>query len=83
MARYNSIATDSSVRASAWRPKRAGGDAGGAVAGEAGDAVNARGLDGFGQRHGRQDSGESTGQYGCACLCRHQQQMIADQNSAA
>ena len=36
---------------------------GGAAAGEAGDAVNTRGLDGLGQGHGRQDGGESAGQH--------------------
>src|SRR5215510_9631075 len=41
---------------------RTGGDQGGAVAGEAGDAVDARGLKGFGEGHGRQHGGESPGQ---------------------
>jgi hypothetical protein len=34
-----------------------------AVAGEAGDAVDARGLDGFSQDHRRQDGGEPPGQH--------------------
>jgi hypothetical protein len=38
---------------------RAGHDDGGAVAGEAGDVVNARGFDGFNQGHGWQDNGQS------------------------
>jgi hypothetical protein len=41
---------------------RACGDQGGAVAGEAGDAVNAGGVKGFGQGHRWQDGGESPGQ---------------------
>jgi hypothetical protein len=39
-------------------PTGAHGDQGGAGAGEAGDAVEAGGLEGFGPRHGRQDGGE-------------------------
>jgi hypothetical protein len=38
-------------------------DEGGAVAGEPGDAVNARGLDGLGQGHLRQDGGEPVRQH--------------------
>ena len=34
-----------------------------AVAGEAGDAVDPRGLNGFGEGHGRQDSGVPPGQH--------------------
>jgi hypothetical protein len=43
--------------------KRAGRDKRRAVAGAAGDAVNPRGLNGFGERHGRQDGGESACQH--------------------
>jgi hypothetical protein len=39
------------------------GDYGGVGAGEAGDAVDACGFNGFGQRHGRQDGGESVRQH--------------------
>jgi hypothetical protein len=45
---------------SATRARR---DEGGAVVGEAGDAVNTRGLDGFSQGHIRQDGGESAVQH--------------------
>jgi hypothetical protein len=41
----------------------AGGDQGGAVAGEARDAVNTRGLHGLGEGHRRQDGGEAAGQH--------------------
>lgn len=40
--------------------------------GEAGNAVGASGVENFGQRYGRQDSGGLTGQYGCACVCKPQ-----------
>ena len=43
--------------------KRAGRDHGRAAAGEAGDAVNPRGLNGLGEGHRRQDGGESAGQH--------------------
>jgi hypothetical protein len=42
--------------------KRAGGDEGGAGLTSARDAVNARGLNGFGQGHRRQEGGEPPGQ---------------------
>jgi hypothetical protein len=42
---------------------RAGGDDGGAIAGEAGDAVNARGFDGFGKSHIRQNGGQAVRQH--------------------
>ncbi len=45
------------------RPKRSGDHDGRAVAGEAGDAVNPRGLNGLGKGHRRQDGGESAGQH--------------------
>jgi hypothetical protein len=35
--------------------------------GQAGDAVKARGLEGFGQRHRRQDGRQAAGQPRCAC----------------
>ena len=41
------------------RAKRASGDQCRAVAGEAGDAVDTRGLNGLGEGHGRQDGGET------------------------
>src|SRR5215218_5705359 len=41
------------------RAKRAGGDPRRAVAGEAGDAVDPRGLKGLGEGHRRQDGGEA------------------------
>jgi hypothetical protein len=41
---------------------RAGGDQGRAVAGEAGDAMDARGLQGLRQGQRRQDGGEPAGQ---------------------
>jgi hypothetical protein len=44
------------------RPKRAGGDEGGALAGEAGDTVHARGFDGLWEGQIQQDGGEPTGQ---------------------
>jgi hypothetical protein len=53
---------------------RACGDDGGAGAGEAGDAMDAGGLDGFGQRHGRQDGGETTGEHRLARSRRPQEQ---------
>ena len=43
------------------REKRAGRDQGGAVAGEASDAVNPRGFNGLGEGHRRQDGGEPPG----------------------
>src|SRR5215813_8643821 len=43
--------------------KRTGRHQGGAVAREAGDAMDACGLKGFGQGHRRQDSGEPAGQH--------------------
>jgi hypothetical protein len=43
--------------------KRARGDQGGAGAGQAGDAVDAGGLQGFGQGHGGQDGGEPVRQH--------------------
>jgi hypothetical protein len=43
------------------RTKRAGRDEDATVGGEAGDAVNACGSDGFGQGHGWQDGGEVPG----------------------
>src|SRR5215510_56304 len=46
--------------------EQAGGDQCRAVAREAGDAMDARRLDGFGQGHRRQDGGESPGQHGRA-----------------
>ena len=45
---------------------RASGDQGRAVAGEAGNAVDARGPEGFGEGHRRQDEGEPPGQHGLA-----------------
>jgi hypothetical protein len=42
--------------------KRVGRDQRGAVAGEAGDAVDARGLDRFGQGHRQQEGRETSGQ---------------------
>jgi hypothetical protein len=47
--------------------KRARHDAGGAVAGKAGHAVDARGVERFGQGHIRQDGGEPTRQHRLAC----------------
>ena len=44
------------------RATRAGRDPRRAVAGEPGDAVNPRGLNGLGEGHRRQDGGESAGQ---------------------
>jgi hypothetical protein len=44
-------------------PKWAGGDQRGAVAGEAGNAVDVRGLEGFGEGHGRLDGGEPPAQH--------------------
>ena len=44
----------------AERPR---GDERRALAGEAGDAMDARGVEGFGEGHGRQDDGESAGQH--------------------
>ena len=41
------------------RPKGTGGDEGGAVTGAAGDAMGARGLEGFRQGHRRQAGGET------------------------
>jgi hypothetical protein len=40
------------------RAKRAGRDQRRAVAGEASDAVDTRGLEGFGEGHGRENGGE-------------------------
>ena len=62
---------------------RARHDARHAVTGAAGDAMDARGVDGFWEGHLRQDGGEPARQHGCACFGRTQQQMVADQNSAA
>ena len=45
------------------RAKRAGRDQRRAVAGEAGDAVDTRGLNGLGEGHRRQDGGESACQH--------------------
>ena len=44
------------------RTTRARGHQGGAGAGEAGDAVDAGGVEGFGQAHRRQDGDEAAGQ---------------------
>jgi hypothetical protein len=44
------------------RATRAGGDQRRAVAGEPGNTVDARGLNGLGEGHRRQDGGESAGQ---------------------
>jgi hypothetical protein len=44
------------------RATRAGGDQCGAVAGEARDAVDTRGLNGFGEGHRRQNGGEAAHQ---------------------
>src|SRR5262249_9706724 len=55
---------------------RTGGDQGGAIASEAGDAVDARGLKGFGEGHGRQDGGESPGQHRRARPRRAEQEHI-------
>jgi hypothetical protein len=55
-----------SVRHPRWDgggAKRPSCDQGRAAAGEAGDAVDARRLEGFGQRYRRQDGGESPGQH--------------------
>jgi hypothetical protein len=46
----------------ATRPRR---DDGGAIAGETGDAVEARGLDGFGEGQIGQDGGEPARQHRC------------------
>jgi hypothetical protein len=43
--------------------ERPGGDEGGAPPGEAGDAVDTRGLDGLGQGHRRQDRGQPAHQH--------------------
>jgi hypothetical protein len=48
------------------RAERPGGDQRRPVAGEAGDAMDAGGLNRFGQGHGRQDGGEPPGQHPCA-----------------
>jgi hypothetical protein len=45
--------------------KRPPGDQGGAGAGEAGDAMNTGGFDGFGQAHRRQDGGQAARQHRC------------------
>jgi hypothetical protein len=45
------------------RATRAGRDQRRTVAGEAGDAVDAGGLNGLGEGHGRQDGGKSPGQH--------------------
>jgi hypothetical protein len=42
--------------------RRTCGDQGGAVTGEAGDVVDAGGVDGFGEGHRRQDEDDATGQ---------------------
>jgi hypothetical protein len=44
------------------RDPQAGGDPGQAVTGEAGDAMDARGFEGRGEGHGRQDGGAPAGQ---------------------
>jgi hypothetical protein len=44
----------------------AGGDQGGAVAGETGDTVDPHRLDGLGEGHRGQDGGEPPGQHGLA-----------------
>jgi hypothetical protein len=44
-------------------PKRAGGDEGGAVTGEARDAMHTRRLNGFGEGHRRQHRGEAPRQH--------------------
>jgi hypothetical protein len=48
----------------------------GAVAREAGDAMEARRLKGFGQGHGRQDRGESPRQHGRARPGRADEEQI-------
>ena len=45
------------------RATRAGRDQRRVVVGEAGDAVNPRGLKGLSERHRRQDGGEAAGQH--------------------
>jgi hypothetical protein len=49
-----------------WGAEQAGGGQGRAVAREAGDAVHAPGLNGFGQGHGRPEGGEAPRQHGFA-----------------
>jgi hypothetical protein len=45
-----------------WGATRPGGDTGGLAACQAGDAVDAGGVEGFGQAHRRQDGDEAAGQ---------------------
>ena len=54
-----------------------------AVPGEARDAVNARGLNGLGQGHRRQDGGEPPGQHRCARPWRSQEEDIMGRTPAS
>ena len=53
-----------------------------AVAGEAGDAVDAQGPNGFGQGHRRQDGGESAGQHRRARPWRTQEEDVVGSTPA-
>ena len=59
---------------------RAGRDEGGAVTGEAGDAVDACGLNGLGKGHHRQDGGEPSGPHRLARPSGAKQAEIIVQN---
>jgi hypothetical protein len=54
----------------------AGGDHGGAPAGQAGDRMNARGLEGLGQGQRRQDGSEAARQRGVPRARRTQQEDV-------
>jgi hypothetical protein len=62
--------------------KRPGRHQGGAVAGEAGDAVDARGLNGLGKGHRRQDGRESACQHRLACARKAEQEQIMGRTPA-
>jgi hypothetical protein len=57
----------------ATRPRR---DDGGAIAGETGDAVDAGGVEGFGEGQMRQDGGEAARQHGLTCTRRTEEQEV-------
>jgi hypothetical protein len=62
---------------------RAGGDQGRAVAGEAGDAVDTRGLNGLGEGHRRQNGSEAPRQHRLARPRRTKQKEVMVRRSAS
>jgi hypothetical protein len=62
-------------------PEGAGRDQRRVVAGETGHAMDARGVDGFGERHRQQDGGQPAGQHRLPCTWGTQEQPRYGQNA--